>query len=432
VKPLEVPVKQVDGSVAAGFGISTANGQPSPRAHNLCQVLRTLRDRGPRSRARLAGDLGLTKATVSSLVSELIERGLVRDGAVERGAVGRPGLTVELDGRQVCGVGAEVNVNHVATFALDLTGTVVSERRRDLDALGLKPAEVLDHLAELLRTTLGDVEAAGARPVALTVGVAGIVDVARSVVTLAPNLGWRDVAVVDLLRQRLGDLSQPVLVDNEANLAAIAESANGGESRRDMLVIFGEAGIGGGIVADGSLVRGSHGYAGEFGHMVVDPQGRRCGCGRTGCWETVIGLRALLENAADPEDFVHDPARGLDDRLRELDRRAAVGDHRTRAALDRLGDWIGVGAALLTNALNPSTIVLSGYFADVGPWVREALERRLETDVLAPHAGGTRIELSTLGSTAAVRGAALVALETVLTDPTRVERRVVSPIGGAR
>ena len=202
--------------------------------------------------------------------------------------------------------------------------------------------------------------------------------------------------------------------------------------RQDILVIFGEVGLGGGIVADGRLLRGHQGYAGEFGHMIVDPQGRRCGCGRIGCWETVAGLRALLDAATDADDPVRDPALGLEARLAELNRRADLGDTRTLAALARVGGWIGVGAAILTNALDPAAIVLSGYLAEVGRHLRAAVEAQLEAGVLAPRAGGTRVELSTLGFTAAVRGGATLALESVFADPTRVERQLVAPQGEAR
>jgi predicted NBD/HSP70 family sugar kinase len=157
--------------------------------------------------------------------------------------------------------------------------------------------------------------------------------------------------------------------------------------------------------------------------MIVEPRGRRCGCGRVGCWETVSGLRAILDLAADPDDPVRDPALGIDARLAELNRRASLGDARTLAALDSVGAWVGIGAAMLANALNPATIVLSGYFAAVGAHMRASIEDRLQAGVLAPDAGGTRVELSTLGFTAAVRGGAQLALDSVLADPTLAGRR---------
>src|SRR3712207_2674062 len=125
-------------------GSSAVADQTSLRRANLGLVLRSLRDEGPRSRARLAADLGLNKATVSSLVGELIERGLAREGSPERGAVGRPGTVVEVNGGGAFGVGAEINVHHVTTLAVDLAGETVSERRRSVDARGVRPERVVD------------------------------------------------------------------------------------------------------------------------------------------------------------------------------------------------------------------------------------------------------------------------------------------------
>ena len=409
---------------------ATSADQLTVRRTNLGLVLRRLRDHGGRSRATLATELGLTRSAVSSLVAELEERGLVRSAGRARGAVGRPGTTLEVDGHAVAGLGAEINVNHVGVIALDLAGTVVAEQKLALDAHRLAHDEVVDHLVELVRRTEEDLARRAIVPVGLTVGVAGLVDRESDVLTVAPNLGWQDVPVGDLLRSRLGS-AYPVEVDNEGNLAAAAEATPGDPDRQDVLVIFGEVGVGGGIVADGRLLRGRQGYAGEFGHMIVDPQGRRCGCGRVGCWETVSGLRHLLDLAADPDDPVRDPAMALDDRLAELNRRAALGDTRTLAALEEVGGWVGVGAAMLANALNPAAIVLSGYFAAVGERMIPAIESRLHAGVLAPDAGGTRVELSSLGFTAAVRGGATHALDLVFADPTRVARRA-DTVEGAR
>jgi predicted NBD/HSP70 family sugar kinase len=410
-------IAQEEGSLSAD--------QLTLRRTNLGLVLRRLRDHGPRSRATLSTELGMTRSAISSLVADLAGRGLVRIGNLERGAVGRPGTSVELAGHAVAGLGAEVNVNHVSTMALDLTGEVVSEHKLALDARAISAEEVLDRLAELVHRTLADLAHRDIVPVGLTVGVAGLVDRERAVLTHGPNLGWHDVPVGDLLLTRLGD-TLPIRVENEGNLAALAEATPGDSARQDVLVLFGEVGVGGGIVAEGRPLRGRQGYAGEFGHMIVEPQGRRCGCGRVGCWETVVGLRALLDLAADPDDPVRDPAMAIDDRLAELNRRASLGDTRTLDALAQVGGWLGVGAAILANALNPAAIVLSGYFAAVGEHMRPALESRLQAGVLAPNAGGTRVELSTLGFTAAVRGGAGLALDTVFADPTRVERRTVA------
>lgn len=392
------------------------------RRANLARALRWLRDHGPRSRATLASELGLTRSTVSSLVSDLAERGLVREGKVQRPTVGRPGTAVELDGSHVIGLGAEINVNHVALVALDLTGRPVCEERLALDARALPADVVVDHLADLVVRTAARLAAEGHLTVGLTVGVAGLFDRRRDLLTHGPNLGWHDVPVGDLLRRRL-DGSFAVRIDNEGNLAAAAEATPGVPERQDILVIHGEVGIGGGIVADGRLLRGRLGYAGEFGHMIVQPRGRTCGCGRSGCWETVSGLRALVDLMSEPDDPIRNPGLALEDRLAEINRRAAIGDARTLDALEQVGTWVGVGAAILANAINPATIVLSGYFAAVGTHMRAAVERELTAGVLAVDAGGTRVEISELGFAAAVRGGATAALETVYSNPTVVPRQ---------
>lgn len=416
----------------AGSGSPPGSGgsdQGTVRRANLALLLRSLRDSGARSRARLAADLGLNKATVSSLVGELIDRGLVREGSAERGAVGRPGTIVELNGAGAFGVGAEINVHHVTTYAVDLAGETVSERRMSVDTRGLRPDQVVDRLVELLGGTLGDIAGRDALPVSIVVGVAGLVDRDSGTVSVAPNLGWQDVPLAEMLRERLDDPTYLVEVANEANLAAVAEATPGDPERRDILVIHGEVGIGGGIVAGGRPYQGRLGFAGEFGHMVVDRGGHRCGCGRVGCWETVIGLSRLLEDAADEGDFVRAPDLALELKVEEINRRAEAGDERTLSALHRVGTWVGIGAAALVNALNPGSIVLSGYLAEVGSWIKDDVEAEISYGVIAPHSGGTRVALSTYGFSAAVRGGAAVAIEHVYDDPTLVPRAGAQQLG---
>ncbi len=415
-----------EGWQGAGSG---GTDQRMLRRANLALVMRGLRETGPRSRARLASDLGLNKATVSSLVGELMERGLVREGKAERGAVGRPGTILEVDGTGAYGIGAEINVHHVTTLVIDLAGEVVSERRASVDTRGLQPEDVVDRLVELLKGTLADLAERGSAPVAVVTGVAGLVDRDTGTVSVAPNLGWRDVPVAAMLRERLDRPDYLVEVANEANLAAVAEATPGDPERRDILVVHGEAGIGGGIIADGRPFHGRRGFAGEFGHMVVDRDGRRCGCGRIGCWETVIGLTRLLEQSADPGDVLRGADLKLEERVAEVNRRAAAGDERTLAALHEVGRWVGVGAAALTNALNPGVIVLSGYLGEIGSWIVADVEAELASGVLAPESGGTRIVLSTIGLYAAVRGGAAVAIDHVYEDPTLVPRVGISDLG---
>jgi predicted NBD/HSP70 family sugar kinase len=414
------------GGSRPGRGVVAAD-HVALRRNNLAVVLRHLRDAGPRSRARIAADTGLNKATVSSLVAELVERGLLREGeaAAERGAIGRPGQLVELDGHGVCGIGAEINVDYLAVTALDLGGEVVGEHRMPLDVAHLEPAATLDRLTGLIRDAEAAVDARDAHTVGVTLAVPGLVQSATGTLALAPNLGWEPVAVVDELGSRLDDPAYPVRVDNEANLAALAayaEIAPDHQDVGDLLLLTGGVGVGGGVVSGGHLLRGGHGYSGEVGHMPVAPDGGRCGCGRTGCWETVVGLNALLARATDADDPVRDPSLDVERRLAEITQRAEAGDERTLTALAETGSWLGLGGAVLVNVLNPDVLVLGGYFAALGPWLTEPLEQALRDRVIAPDGGGCRVVRSELGFAAAVRGGARTALDSVFVDPTVVGR----------
>ncbi|SDK85497.1 Sugar kinase of the NBD/HSP70 family, may contain an N-terminal HTH domain [Nocardioides sp. YR527] len=404
--------------------VSATADPAAVRTARMGLLLRSLRDRGPRSRGRLAEETGLTRTVANGLVDELAELGLVSCEDADRRGAGRPGVQVRLIGSSVCGVGAEINVDHLAVVAVDLAGTVIAEARRGIDGRSLPPEGVLAELAGLVADALAEARTAGTTVTGVTVGVAGLVDTATQRVTLAPNLGWRDIDAAEDVRRRLGAAAgsvrpvPPVRVANEATLAATAELDPTDADRADMVVLYGEVGLGGAIVSGGRVAPGRHGWAGEIGHLPIDPRGRLCGCGRTGCWETVVGLRALLEAATDPDDPVRDPVLTLEERLATLVERARLADGRTLAALDEVGTWLGTGAAVLVNTLNPGTVVLSGYFAVLGEWLRPAVEARLAADVLAPRAGGTRVAISAFGPTAAVRGGALVSLEPVLSDPT--------------
>jgi predicted NBD/HSP70 family sugar kinase len=410
-----VELRRLPGPVA---GVVPAD-QAAVRRGNLGLVLRLLRDAGPRSRARIAQETGLNKATVSSLVAELADRGLVTTGDVDRGgSVGRPGVTVHLDGSGVCGIGVELNVDFIAILVLDLRGEVRFEHRVALDVPALGAERTLDEVARLVRA--GTAAAHGAVPVGITVAVPGLVRSVDGVVTAAPNLGWRDVPVLEGLATRLG-AGCPVRVENDANLSAIAEWAMGPEARTpDLVYLTGEVGVGGGLVVDGRLLRGTAGFSGEVGHTPLGNPEVVCGCGRRGCWETVVGLGALLRAAADPDDPVHDSRRDLETRLAEIAARAEAGDRRTLDALAAVGTGLGTGAAVLINLVNPQVVLLGGYFAVLGRFLLDPMIAELRDRVFAADLAGARVVLSTLGFTAAVRGGAHVALESVFDDPTRV------------
>lgn len=397
--------------------------QLTVRRSNLSLVLSHLRDAGPRSRARVAADTGLNKATVSSLVAELVERGLVGEGEVERvGSVGRPGQTVGLAPGGVVGVGVEVNADFVDVTALDLTYAVVLAHRTpaDMRALGERGAIAL--VVASLLDALDRLVADGRSVVGVTVAVPALVDSGRGRVALAPNLGWTGTELAMQLDAALASHRVHVSVDNDANLGAIAEHALGvGTDVDDLVYLAGEVGVGCGVIVSGDLVRGASGFTGEIGHAPLNPRPEVCGCGRVGCWETQVGLGVLLTGCArGPEDPVLDNDADIDARLEEIIARASAGDVATLETIERVGIALGLGASVLVNIVNPRALVLGGYFAALEEHLRPYVVSTLLERVVAPDAGGVEVRASRLGFTAASRGGAVVALQQVFADPTRV------------
>jgi predicted NBD/HSP70 family sugar kinase len=387
------------------------------REHNLGLVLRQVAERGPRSRAALAVETGLNKSTVSSLVADLIEAGLLRDSPAEERPtkVGRPPQSVELDPGGPFVLGLEVNVDYLAAWASDLSGAVRHRAFVTSDNRAEPPEVTLGALARLAEEALDQPFAQGRAPMLATVAVPGLVDPVGEL-AVAPNLGWTDVPVASLLNEALEDPPYPVRVENEANLGAVAELVEGaGRGLSDFVYISGEIGIGAGVVLRGELFRGASGFAGEFGHLTIDPFGPPCGCGGRGCLERLAGQDALLRLA------------GWDSRMRcegtrpewpgaMLADSARTGHARTLEALSQVGHTLGIAIASLANLLDPEAVLLGGYLAPLSEWLRVPIEGELETRALAGRRMRCRVLPARLGGEAAVRGAVALSRRAALDD----------------
>ncbi|MEU4405094.1 ROK family transcriptional regulator [Streptosporangium sp. NPDC023963] len=407
---------------AAGTALPTSS--PMMRQTNLALILRHLRDHAFQSRADIAEMTGLHRATVSNLVSQLIDRRLVQEIDTEHvGAIGRPRRPLALHGAHVGALGLEINVDHISVHGSDLGGRVLVEHRAGFDATAGGPDRALRVLGRMALEAVEEMKRAEAVPAGIGVAVPGLVDVARGVVTFAPNLGWRDLPLAARLSAAIGPWSVPVLVDNDANLGAVAEHTSGVAAGTPHLVyLTGDVGVGGGIFVDGKPLRGADGFSGEVGHLPVDPGGARCGCGRHGCWETKVGLAALVrttmpDHAYQPADL---PASNPEEYATEIARGLAAGDRRMIDAVARVGRWLGLGGSILANLFNPRVIVVGGYFATLAEWLLPHAQAELERLVVARSASRCRFVASDLGFGAASRGAADMVVNRLIDQPTLI------------
>lgn len=404
-------------------------GHGAVRRHNLALVLQLLTERGRQSRAAIAATTGLTRSTIGSLVGDLIDRGLVRDvGVAPDQHMGRPARMLDIDGSHVAAIGMELNVGAITTTVVDLAGRVLVEQRRPLHN-EQRPPET--SVPEVIREV--NAVRAGVEPEVSIIGiglaVAGLVDSQTGMVHVAPNLGWHDAPLGDLLHDALratsaGDV--PITIDNEANLGALAEHDQGrAVGIDDFIYLLGERGVGGGVVCNGMLVRGADGYAGEIGHMTMVRDGEPCGCGSRGCWETLVGLSAMLRRAAPDvaEAVITDDSLNPEAKVAVVVERARARDATALEALDAIGEWLGVGVGNLIDTFNPRLVVIAGVLAEVAEWVVPSAVETVRHRTVAARSGGCAIVTSTLGHRAASLGAALRCSQRARADPLSVPAR---------
>lgn len=389
------------------------------RRHNLSLVLRAVRDEGESgeaTRAGVAARVGLTRAAVSSLVEQLMDSGfLTESGKTFSGQAGRPGTALKVARTGPAGLGVEINIDYVSVCVVDLAGTGRVRQTEHLDNRGAPAGEVLARAAAIAARTLDSAREQELRPVGAALALPGLVS--GGAVRQAPNLGWNEVPAQDLFADALAALRPgqgvlPVASENEANLAALAELWFGGLGDvRSFLYLTGEIGVGGALVLGGELLRGAHGFAGEIGHVVVDPEGPECRCGSRGCLEQYAGQTALLRAAG-----IEGSGGGAG--VLELERRARAGDRRAVAAIAEAGRMLGRVVSGAVNLVDPDAVVLGGIYRGLMPWLSppadEELTGRVVSGLWSPGSG--RLRASSVAGDAA-RGAAALVVQDVLDDP---------------
>lgn len=380
------------------------------RRANLSAILRELHLRGPSSRSELVEHTGLTRSGIRAVLGDLVAYDLVREErAASQGAPGRPSPLVRANPHGATVLALEIAVDSLAVGIVGLGGAILDSERVDRPRDRFPLDETVTDLVRLV----GQIRARGGLPdtlVGSAVAMVGIVRRSDGLVRMAPNLGWHDVALGERIREELG-LRLPVAVANEADLGALAEQRRGAAvGSSHVLYISGEVGVGGGLIAAGEPFTGLAGYAGEVGHIPVNPSGTACRCGSVGCWETEVGEPALLARAGRP------PGGGRAE-VEAVLRDAEAGSAVALRALDEVGRWLGVGLAGLVNVLNPESIVLGGLFGRIHPYVSASLRSELDRLALQASRELVRVVPATLGVDALLLGAAELAFEPLLADP---------------
>ncbi|HEY3816223.1 MAG TPA: ROK family transcriptional regulator [Polyangiaceae bacterium] len=380
------------------------------REMNRALLLDMIRREATVTRADLARRSSLTKPTVSVIVDGLIADGLVREVgfSISPSKKGRRSRLLELNDSAAAFIGIHFGVRH--------TAIAVADARRNIRAMKVagslrgQPERAIETLRPLVRDTLREAKLPRTRLAGIGVAVAGLVDHASGTCVLAPNLQWYDVPIREMLAR---EFRVPAAVRNVMHAGAIAEGRLGAaQGVRSFAWVYVGSGIGAAIVVDGRVYYGKHGYSGELGHCTVMDNGRVCGCGRTGCLETVASGTAI-EAAARASMRSPDGARASRS-TRELDAHAVAvaaraGDDEARRILSRAGDYLGMGISYLLNLLNPEMVVLGGRVIQAGESLLEPV--RSSVGRHAMRAEGIPILASTVEGDVMLHGAVLLAME---------------------
>ena len=378
------------------------------RRRNLGLVLRRVHELGGISRAALTRETGLNRSTIAALVAELVQLNLVRETVPEQtNLVGRPSAVIVPTGRAVAiTVHPELDAATICLVALG--GQIIRRERFHTEAVPT-PDEVVGIASSAIAAMNGDLK--GRQVVGIGLAIPGLVRASDGVVTLAPHLEWRDVPLSQMLRTATG---YEVFAANDASLGAIAESIRGAGLDVDNLVYLngGASGIGGGIIADGVLLGGASGYAGEIGHTLVNSPGLACHCGSRGCLETEVTRGPLLERLG------LGPAESdlFEDML--LARLADPASAPELAALvDRQLGFLARALANTVNIFNPELILLGGFLGSLYAAAPAKLEAAVHSMAMVGPRDTVRLACATLGGSIIELGAAEFAFRALIDDP---------------
>ncbi|NYF11695.1 putative NBD/HSP70 family sugar kinase/biotin operon repressor [Leifsonia sp. AK011] len=406
------------------------NNLDDVRRTNLSLVLGLVHTSGAVSRAQLTRELGLNRSTIAALVSELVARGLVVESSPEASSqVGRPSLVIT-PSPSIAAITINPELDAITIGLVGLGGKVIRRVRYD-NVRVPSPQEVVNVVKAVVdgmtmsdsrdRNGLAEQAIGEQHVIGLGLAIPGLVRASDGMVRLAPHLGWRDEPFAQQLSEATGF---PVVGANDAMCGAIAEHTFGaGRGVDDMIYLNGGAsGIGGGVIVDGVLLTGANGYAGELGHTLVNTNGTACHCGSSGCLETEVSRRPLLD------------ALGLDDneseRLDEALNAAYVAgpSPELRELVERQVRFLIVALRNAANVFNTRRVVLGGFLGSLYGVVPEQFAPIVDKSPMIGGGAGVEVQRASLGPSILMVGAAELAFAPLLADPTLIGSAERTPV----
>ncbi|WP_081823917.1 ROK family transcriptional regulator [Paenibacillus sp. UNC451MF] len=360
---------------------------------NKSTLLGLIKLHAPISRAELAKRTKLTRATVSALVEELITEYWVVESGIGESSGGRKPMMLEIHNEAGYIIGVDLRSTNMLVIVSDMCGAIVRKSLYPYEQAG-QADKVLQQLLTILRQERADLPESPLGLLGVGIGIHGFVEYPSSRILFVPHTGWKKLNWKDTVEEELGI---PVLIDNEANLAALGELEFGAAADcSNMLYLSVASGIGAGLVLQGEIFRGNNGYAGEIGHTTMELNGRPCSCGNQGCWETYASERAIAN------DLHMDYTPGFTARILE---RLNRGDTEAIDVVRRAGLHLGVGIGNMMHMLNPQMIVIGNAMGQYAPWINESIHESLDSRFSYLSSFNVQVTYSRLGEDCCALGA---------------------------
>jgi len=381
------------------------------RTLNRSIVLNAIKTDGPIDRARIARQIHLSPATVTAITADLISEGLVFEKEPGDSRGGRRPILLAIHPQGAYVVGIKLTETKAIAALTDLEATVLAKRSSDLQ--GFDPDSAVALMAELTNALLEQADVPTEKLIGVGVGLAGIVDFQKGIVRNATYLGWQDLPIRDRLCEKI---NAEVYIDNDVNTLTLAEVWFGcGQGIDNFLTITIGRGVGLGIITNGQFYRGSGGGAGEFGHIVIDPDGAQCDCGKRGCLETLVGDPGLLRQAKAAHEKGELP--NLPSKPDDLVQMALNGNKAAIKILEKAGAILGQSIANLINLFNPQRILISGEGVARGPIFFESMKKSMQTNALPVLLSDVDLRVEPWGDDVWARGAASLVLRSLFESP---------------
>ncbi len=388
------------------------------KAHNMRAVLLSLLYQEPAFRVQIAEQTSLSTTTITNIIDELMEMGIVSEAGIEevrgRRRVGRPRAALRLEKNARYAVSIQIGVERYRIALANLKAEILFNRRSGFNRKA-PPAEIIGQIASQIEDLILESGLERQQMLGIGVGAAGLINYHTGVNIIAPNLGWENIPLRDWLQERL---ELPVVVDNNVKAMALGEAFFGaGRQASSLAFVYGRYGVGSGLVVENRLLRGADLGAGEIGHMIlIADGGERCTCGQYGCLETLVSEGVMIRQAeaqiqARPGSLLARIWNPEDNNLIELIFQAArEGDEGAASIISRAAHYLGIALANLVNLLNPEMIFLGGLFSQGQDLFLPPVEKTLRQTAFAGLGKNVRLQAASFGWQAGIVGAAALAL----------------------